>query len=130
VTANSAQEKILSSLEQKRDRATESPQSFSLSSDLMDCDDSLGSLDSIVPSTIGEELQRSIKALSPALLIDEYIFSGTESTSDFAKQRGKVLEFLRISLKNYEEGGKKSFSSALYVCGGPGTGKVCRPCAF
>jgi hypothetical protein len=110
--------------QQMKSAAMKSPQSFSVSSNLMDCDDSLGSLESVVPPTIGDELQRLIKALSPAVLTDQNVFLGSEASSEFSKQRGKVLDFLRVSIKNYQTG-KKSFSSSLYICGGPGTGKVC-----
>ena len=110
--------------ERMKSAAMKSPQSFSVSSNLMDCDDSLGSLESVVPPTIGDELHRLIKALSPAVLTDQNVFLGSEASSEFSKQRGKVLDFLRVSIKNYQTG-YKSFSSSLYICGGPGTGKVC-----
>lgn len=110
--------------EHNRNAVSESPQSISLWSNMMDCDNSLGSLESIAPSTIGEELQRSIKALSPLVLTNHNIFSGSEAASEFSKQRERVIDFLRVSIKNYQEG-KNSFSSTLYVCGGPGVGKVC-----
>jgi hypothetical protein len=111
------------SIDEKVDESPQSPNSFSLSTHMMDCDDSLGSLHSVAPCSIGEELHQSIKLLSPALLTDENVFSGVDTSSGFGDQTNNVYDFLRVAIKNYQVGGT-AFPSSLYVCGGPGTGKV------
>ena len=76
-------------------------------------------------ATLKEKLIDCTHRLGDTFASDNMMFDGSKSSSNFSTGRDQVLSFIENCASNLHDGTRPRYSSFLYVCGRPGTGKVC-----
>jgi len=75
------------------------------------------------PANLRDKLHQCIKSLNPQAISDSTTYDGSHLESKFASNKQELMNFLNTSLQSYQRDGCGA-SSAIYLCGGPGTGKT------
>jgi len=75
------------------------------------------------PASLRDKLQQCIKSLNPQAISDSTTYDGSHLESKFTSNKQELMNFLKTSLQSYQRDGCGA-SSAIYLCGGPGTGKT------
>jgi len=74
-------------------------------------------------TSMQNKLHECMDLLSPSYVSGSSVYEGTHLGSRFASNKEELMMFLNESIQSYQNDGR-GLSSAIYLCGNPGTGKV------